>query len=355
MTGRPRSWTDDDLIRAVEESTTISDVLRHLGLGVGGGPLAAVRRRMLELGLDRPDLLRGARSAAWAADPDDLVAQASAGTPWTEDELRWAVTTSTSMREVMAQLGYPASGSRWTAAKADILRLGLDTSHFGRTARREAHRLAASSPVRPRSWTDDDLRRAVRGATSIAGVIRALGLKVGGSVYVTIRERINGLNLDTSHFKGQAWNKGLSVTTWPGRPLAEILVENSDYRTTSSLRARLIKEGLLEPRCAVCGLTEWNGVPAPLQLDHINGIRTDNRLENLRLLCPNCHAQTDTWCGKNRGRGAGIILPKPLASVVETVYTQASSPCAARLEGSSPSRGTRPTIQLSFGDLGDLD
>lgn len=51
-----------------------------------------------------------------------------------------------------------------------------------------------------------------------------------------------------------------------------------------------------------CGISEWNGVPAPLQLDHVNGDRRDNRLENLRILCPNCHAQTDTWCGRNMGR-----------------------------------------------------
>lgn len=352
MPGRPRSWTDEDLIRAVASASSVTDLLQRLGLAVGGASLVAVRRRILELGLDSPALLRDVRSSAWAADPADDVAQVSGTAPWTEEELRWAVATSTSMRQVMRRLGFTPSGSRWSTARAQINALQLDVSHFGRTARRAAGQRPARSD-RPRTWTDEDLRSAVAASTSIAGVIRHLDLKVGGSVYVLMKERIAQLGLDTSHFTGQAWNRGLSVTTWPGRPLSEILVENSDYRTTSSLRARLVKEGLRDARCALCGLTQWNGRPAPLQLDHINGIRTDNRLENLRLLCPNCHAQTDTWCGRNRGRAAGII-PSSTGLGGGTAYTQASSPCAARLEGSNPSRGTSP-IQLTFGDLDVLD
>ena len=84
-----------------------------------------------------------------------------------------------------------------------------------------------------------------------------------------LHDRIAELHLDTAHFKGKGWNRGQSVTCWKGRPLEEILVRNSEYRTTSSLRRRLVKEGLKEERCEVCGITEWNGQPAPLQLDHI--------------------------------------------------------------------------------------
>ena len=87
----------------------------------------------------------------------------------------------------------------------------------------------------------------------------------------------------------------------------------------------------------------------PLQLDHVNGDRRDNRLENLRILCPNCHALTDTWCGRNIGRTATLDPP---ASVVELADTQDSSPCAERREGSTPSRGT---TQLHFGDLIGFD
>ena len=67
------------------------------------------------------------------------------------------------------------------------------------------------------------------------------------------------------------------------------------------MKARLIKEGYIEYKCAICGIKDWLGQPLSLQLDHINGINDDHRLENLRLLCPNCHSQTDTYAGKNKG------------------------------------------------------
>jgi len=85
-------------------------------------------------------------------------------------------------------------------------------------------------------------------------------------------------------------------------PLSEILVENSGYTNIARLKIRLLREGLLEAKCygEGCGLTEWRGQPISLQLDHINGDNLDHRIENLRLLCPNCHSQTETFAGKNK-------------------------------------------------------
>ena len=255
--GRERAWTDEELIAAVEQSATLVEVLRRLGLTKGGGALTTVRRRILELGLDAPGLLRHARSDAWAVDPDDAVAQAPVRGRWTDDELRMAVVASTSMRQVMQTLGYCGSGGAWTAAKAQILALGIDTTHFGR--RQKQRPLITLPKKRPRTWTDDDLRRAVAASTSTAGVIRALGLNIGGAMYITINDRIHSLGLDTSHFKGRGWNRGQSVTCWKGRPLSEILTENSTYSSTGSLRRRLIKEGLKKAACEVCGLDRWQG------------------------------------------------------------------------------------------------
>jgi hypothetical protein len=90
-----------------------------------------------------------------------------------------------------------------------------------------------------------------------------------------------------------------------GRPSApsEILVERSTYAWTSTLKRRLLKEGVLVNRCSRCGLgPEWQGEPLTMILDHRNGDNRDNRLGNLRLLCPNCNSQQPTFAGKNRGR-----------------------------------------------------
>jgi len=93
---RHRAWTDEQLTSAVAASTTLTEVLARLGLAKGGASLGVVRRRMLQLGLDRPDLLRRASSEKWAADPEDDVAHAPICGRWTEEELRMAVATSTS-------------------------------------------------------------------------------------------------------------------------------------------------------------------------------------------------------------------------------------------------------------------
>ena len=154
-----------------------------------------------------------------------------------------------------------------------------------------------------RKYSEEQFIKAVETSTSIAEVCRKLGLKEAGGNYSTINKKITELGLDKSHFKGHAWNKGLELGPnyfGTAKSLDEILVEDSDYQS-SKLVKRLIRAGIKEYKCECCGNTEWLGNPIPLELHHVNGIHSDNRLENLQVICPNCHALTDNYRGKNIG------------------------------------------------------
>ena len=169
-------------------------------------------------------------------------------------------------------------------------------------------------------WTEEDLRRAVAESDGMAGVLRSLGLVAAGGNYANTRRHILTLGLDTSHWVGRAWHRVRhQARYWKKYELAEILVENSPHTSTSGLKARLIRAGLLDDRCAECGLTHWRGRKLSLHLDHANGIGHDNRIGNLRLLCPNCHSLTPTYTGKNIGRyivpNRGVVRELSLAYI----------------------------------------
>lgn len=282
--GRPRSWTDDDLRHHVPLATSWRDLRDRLGLTGGGATTNRLRGRCGELGLD----------------VGHLPAPAQMPRRWTDQDLRDAVAAATCLAEVFRHLGLSIGGSAWRRMQDHILRLGLDTSHWDpRGVRPGEGRAHAPTPI-----DDDALRRELPRARSLAQVLRQLGLAPdNGSDYRRLQRRIADLGLPTDHLAGQAWARGRSPRR-ERRPLEEVLVRESPFRGGSAkLRRRLVDEGMLSWRCARCGVATWNGQPAPLQLDHVNGDPRDNRRENLRLLCPNCHAQTPTYCGRNMGNG----------------------------------------------------
>ena len=152
--------------------------------------------------------------------------------------------------------------------------------------------------MRKRSWEIEQLKGAVKQSTSFGGVLRMIGLKDAGGNHAQIRKYIKELDLDVSHFKGRAWNKGLKGIYKRRIPLEKILVKNSSYHSFK-LKKRLFGERLKNQWCETCGWAEKteNGY-LPLELDHINGDRMDNRIVNLRILCPNCHSLTPTHRGR---------------------------------------------------------
>jgi hypothetical protein len=148
-------------------------------------------------------------------------------------------------------------------------------------------------------YSDEDFKKAVETSFSISEVLRKLGLAGQGGSYATFYARVKALGINTSHFIGQAHLKGKTHSYTKPRKLSELLISNGGNITTR-IKGRIIKAGLLKNECYECGLKDkWNNKLVVLQLDHINGDHFDNRIENLRLLCPNCHSQTDTFCSKN--------------------------------------------------------
>lgn len=159
-----------------------------------------------------------------------------------------------------------------------------------------------------RGYTEEQFIAAWLGSKSIAIVLQKLHKKPAGGNYKTAKRTAIILGLPDDHMTGQGWNAGSEYRHFGVKySLEEILIENSTYSSTYSLKLRLIKENIFEDKCSRCGITEWLGSTLPTALDHINGINTDNRIENLRILCLNCHGQTDTFAGRNKGTYAPLV------------------------------------------------
>jgi ribosomal protein S27E len=181
--------------------------------------------------------------------------------------------------------------------KDKISKYGISTEHFG--------------PYNTIYKNQDKLIETVKSSISLNEVLKKMGFRPAGGNYASLRKWIKELKLDTSHFKGKSHGKSSRKI-----PLEKILVEYSNYGS-NELKKRLIKEEILKNECVKCGQGPmWKGEELTLQLDHINGEHTDNRIENLRILCPNCHTQTTTFnsrkdkATKNNCKTCGTIISR---------------------------------------------
>ena len=139
---------------------------------------------------------------------------------------------------------------------------------------------------------ETEFKEVVSNSMTMAQASAKLGLHFNTFKRIAVK-----LGVYNPNQSGKGINKDMSSVSIP---LNEILEGNHPSYQTYKLKNRMLKEGILDNICSECGISEWNGKSISLELDHIDGVRTNHKLENLRLLCPNCHSQTDTYRSKNR-------------------------------------------------------
>jgi hypothetical protein len=199
-----------------------------------------------------------------------------------------AASFASNMKELLTFLGETITPGKRAAMWARLTHFQIDTTHWQRSPRQ------SRSPTW--KYPPEALAAAVAASESVAGVLRALGIKPAGGSHFYISRRIREAGLDTSHFLGQGHQRGKPGRKRPADELLVVLPPGSIRTNAPRLRRAMLESGV-EHICAECGLgPEWRGAPMTLAVDHVNGEWLDNRLSNLRFLCPNCHAQTSTWC-----------------------------------------------------------
>ncbi|MBK6015857.1 HNH endonuclease signature motif containing protein [Streptomyces sp. MBT53] len=214
---------------------------------------------------------------------------------YSRERLEEAAQGARTLSEALERLGVDPGSSTREYIRARLKKLGVDTSHFEREGTK---------------WTRKVLESAVATSTSVNDVLRTLGLEPVGGHHTHISRRIKAHGIDTSHFTAVARTERMRHNQ-RRRTAEEILVADTSVRmkrTPGSRLKRAMRELGVEERCALCGIEPmWLGKSLPLEVDHLDGDWRNNRIDNLRLLCPNCHSTTDSYRGRGKRRGKGGV------------------------------------------------
>lgn len=203
---------------------------------------------------------------------------------YTDAQFIEAVKCSKSTHEVLKKLGLNPFGAAYKIFKRKCMSLQLDLSHF------------QNDRVIRNSLSDESIINVCKSKLSRQSTLAELRLNpLNRTNLVWINKKILELRIDINHWTGQGHLKGKTHNWNYITPLKDVLVENKCY-SNKDLKKRLFKEQLLENKCYQCGITSWQDKPISLHLEHKNGNHLDNRIENLTILCPNCHSQTPTFC-----------------------------------------------------------
>lgn len=212
-----------------------------------------------------------------------------------------------------------------------LRQISRETGKSLTTVRYWFHKYRLNLPLKIVVTPDELIIDAVKKSNSLAHALRILGRAIVGSNYKFLYEAISRLNLNISHWKPYGTKSPKTKVSWN-----KILIENSPYRITEKRKIRLVNGGLKVYRCQICGCDPvWNKNPLNLRLDHINGKRNDNRIDNLRFVCPNCDSQLPTFCSRNK-KYQRLVNSKVRVTVSKTENM-----------GSNPIRGTNFNTQVA--------
>lgn len=196
-----------------------------------------------------------------------------------------AAEVSNSYIDILRNLNIDYNTNRIKVLRKIIEQNNIDVSNFTREQKAKPERVKA-------------IRDAIKQSTSIREALMRLNLAPRGGNYKCIKKVIEDFDIDITHFTSSSIGKTFIERNLP---INTYLKYKAPAITTSKLKHKLINEGILERKCYNCNNTEWLGQPIPLELEHKDGNNQNGTQENLTLLCPNCHALTDTYRGKNKG------------------------------------------------------